>query len=1185
MNLKEERDHQKLAETLEALELSKENDLLAKQYLDMSVPENRELLAGVQKQNFSGLDKQKAQKSRDYLAHLTKRRRMQEIERYVRFTAAAGGATAYYVLFSYGWNLGTAADFLTPEQKTAVQAEGVVWNNYALSKAARLIAEKDPQVIRRAMELCYHKSANAKTLLAGLALRYTKARKVQGGFLKGLFSGAAQADETLRLADDLAGSLTESIPNLFFAGGEPSDLEMKQLVSFAKEGQRDRDYSAKLRKILQGRQVSEYLLMLLSGAAFLAIEHSGKFVSFLRLMMAIDAEKGGRVTLNTCLHIGGKEWFLQQIGELEEVLSFAPEDYMLWCIGEGLEGPLGRMVKKHPDAARQVQQRVPVGSYSCFMAVVQKNDPGLYREMNVQGKETFLQKMAQELTGRLSQGQQEAQRYLLGEAQLDDIIPYLEQWRSDKKYYYCNYQEKLQQLKSEKEGQQMFRRMLVLEGFCGRTNPFTCLKGTYRQIDKQDMKEILEIFEEEALPARYQLEILAAIHDNYYAEKDKTAFLNLCVMELCRKRSGWEEILIACSREGTAVVRFICIRVLDVYWQEYRDVILACALDSARQVRELLEAVYASHREWEPQIRSMLGSKKSAEREMAVLVLGKWGTEAFREDFERALETEKSRKIRELLEKYLGRAGEGTPHPEKEGAQSLDDLAKGILKGGRKRKVAWVFETPLPQVHRMDGTEASEEYLAALLVTYADMGTPGIHQDAARLAADLQSGELADFMNILFGKWMDAGAEAKKKWVLYAASIHGGEGMIQVLYGQIQEWPRAARGAMAAEAVRALALNGSPTALLLVDQISRKFKFRQVKSAAAAALTSAAKELGISREELEDRIVPDLGFDEKMEQTFDYGSRSFTVMLSPSLELEVYDENGKKLKNLPAPGKKDDLEKAGAASDRFKQLKKQLKTVAANQKLRLEQALSAERLWQAAQWRELFVRNPVMHQFAIGLIWGLYDQDGLKSTFRYMEDGSFNTLETEELSEEEYELPEEGTIGLVHPIELSEEMLAAWKEQLSDYEITQPFEQLSRPVYPMTEEERGQKEMTRFGGMLLNGLSLSGKLQGQGWFRGSVEDGGVYSFFYREDGNMGVELEFSGSYVGDENDEVTVYGAQFYRAGSVNRGSYVYDSVKEKDRYALSEVSPRYFSEVVLQLTKATASSQERVAYPECKKG
>lgn len=36
--------------------------------------------------------------------------------------------------------------------------------------------------------------------------------------------------------------------------------------------------------------------------------------------------------------------------------------------------------------------------------------------------------------------------------------------------------------------------------------------------------------------------------------------------------------------------------------------------------------------------------------------------------------------------------------------------------------------------------------------------------------------------------FMEQGAEAKKKWVLYAASIHGGD-LIVVLYRQIQEWP------------------------------------------------------------------------------------------------------------------------------------------------------------------------------------------------------------------------------------------------------------------------------------------------------------------------------------------------------------------------------------------------------------
>ena len=99
-----------------------------------------------------------------------------------------------------------------------------------------------------------------------------------------------------------------------------------------------------------------------------------------------------------------------------------------------------------------------------------------------------------------------------------------------------------------------------------------------------------------------------------------------------------------------------------------------------------------------------------------------------------------------------------------------------------------------------------------------------------------------------------------------------------------------------------------------------------------------------------------------------------------------------------------------------------------------------------------------------------------------------------------------------------------------------------------------------------------------------MQDGGGYYTFYREDGAVGVELGFSGAFVGGENEEVTVYGACFYRSGSVKRGSYVYDEIKKENCYALGEVSPRYFSEIVLQLTRATAASEERAPYPACKK-
>ena len=188
----------------------------------------------------------------------------------------------------------------------------------------------------------------------------------------------------------------------------------------------------------------------------------------------------------------------------------------------------------------------------------------------------------------------------------------------------------------------------------------------------------------------------------------------------------------------------------------------------------------------------------------------------------------------------------------------------------------------------------------------------------------------------------------------------------------------------------------------------------------------------------------------------------------------------------------------------------------------------------------------------------------------YLEDGSLNTAD-----EEEYELSETARVGLLHPVELSPEELSAWKEQLEDYEIRQPFPQLERPVYRLDPAQSDATSLELFGGVVLNGLSLSGKLLGQGWFRGSVQDAGCYYDFYREDGPVGVELNFSGMWVGGEDEEVEVQDVQFYRAGSVQRGSYVYDEPQGDRLLRLGEVSPRLYSEIVYQIKKATASSTE----------
>ncbi len=1204
MNLNEERNYQKLLEVLDTLELNETNRKLAEQYMDINQPENKELLKNTVRQDFSDLNDTK--ESIAYLDHLYKRKRIEELGRYARFMAAVGGSTAHYVLVGNSWYLRDfLAQQLREEEILAIRMEGVVWSRHMLNSRSLQVffdtGKKKPDTLLGARELCYHKYDNAQVLLSAIYLRSIQpvlARKRFGLFAKAP-EGAGKQEKIVKFLED---NLVSSIPALF-ANKPPVSKGLEVMQDFVRAAREDAVFPSQITELLRGTQFSDYLLSLLAGAAFLALEHSGVFLTFLRLAAAMNLD----TTMDACLHISDGTWFKKHVARLEAIADDFEEPYVLWCVRTGCRGAngvddtLARMISRKPQVVKNAAARISTEEFQYLMEQVKLANRGLYQEMEASFGEKYDDKLAAEMVNdiRPGNGQAEAKRYLLGEAGIEALYPFAYSWRGG---YTYNYQ-RFQRLNRMNRNSRMFRRGLVIEGLRMQGGFFTgyfltaCRDGRspvrteeHEKKYAEEIKRLIGIFTQENMSVQYQADALEGICENYYNLSDKTRLLDAAVKALTPLYRDHAPEFYDSIKNSTSIGRGISLRVLDNFHEQEKETLLKAAMDSSRQVREVLAAILSAHKEWEPEIKDMLKSRKSQERDMAVRVMKAWGVSRYRAELTEALGVEKSKKLKEFLMDCLGIQNDGESEGTSGNRKTLDELAAEVLKGGKKRKVAWACETPLGTVHKLDGTEASGDYLQAILVAYADKSVPGVSPEAARLAAELDQQELALYVGMLFDRWMKAGAEAKKKWVLYAAAIHGGDAIISDLYHQIQEWPQNARGAMAAEAVKALALNGSSRALLLVDQISRKFKFRQVKTAAADALTYAAEQLGITRAELEDRIVPNLGFDEELKQVFDYGTRSFTVYLTPALELEIFDKDGKKVKNLPAPGKRDQEEKAKAENDRFKQMKKQLKTVVGNQKLRLEQALGTGRQWRVEQWKELFVKNPVMHQFAMGLIWGLYEEAAhgadstraeyrLKDTFRYMEDGSFNTVD-----EEEYDFPETGMIGLVHPIELEAELLAEWKEQLSDYEITQPIQQLERPVYLLTEEEKKQKELIRFGGKVLNGLSLSGKLQSQGWYRGSVQDGGVYCTFYREDGSIGTELSFSGSYVGDENEEVTVYEAVFYRAGTVKRGSYVYDTVKDANQYALADVSPRYFSEIVLQLTKATASSQEQVAYPDCKR-
>ncbi|MCL2361047.1 MAG: DUF4132 domain-containing protein [Defluviitaleaceae bacterium] len=574
------------------------------------------------------------------------------------------------------------------------------------------------------------------------------------------------------------------------------------------------------------------------------------------------------------------------------------------------------------------------------------------------------------------------------------------------------------------------------------------------------------------------------------------------------------------------------------------DWLLDCLGDSSKKVRDTAIALLTTRTELKPQIEELTKAKKKA--------------------------------IREATEKILANFNAtGTTAGENNDFDALAYCIQNIPAKASKT-IEWTdFET-LPKV-RLAASEdiADDRIIIGYIYTMVSQNEMALPRPAIMIREALNKTDLQALGLQLCHVWKNKGAVSKHRTVLALAAIDGDDNFVRELVKDITAWADASRGALAAEATRALALQGGSLALMTIDAFSKKFKNKQVKRVAEEAFKFAAEQLGIDPEVLGDRIVPNLGFDNRGEQIIDYGNRQFTATITPDLQISLKNDQGKAIKSLPAVGVTDDKEKATAARADFAAMKKSLKAVASLQCLRLEQALSNNRTWSKEAWTQLFVENPIMNMFAIGLVWGTYDKTGsLTTCFRYMEDGSFVTAE-----EEDFDLPEDAQVGLCHPLDLGDDLTAQWKQQLEDYEITQPVEQLARKVFLLPTDKKADA-VTEFGGAVVYVISLWGKLQKMGWYRGSVADAGGFFNFYKEDAKqgLGVMLYFSGSYIGaDHSEEVTVYDAVFYKAGTVQYGSYVYDEVKPEDRIPLYEVPARFYSEVCYDIERATASRIDTV--------
>lgn len=396
-----------------------------------------------------------------------------------------------------------------------------------------------------------------------------------------------------------------------------------------------------------------------------------------------------------------------------------------------------------------------------------------------------------------------------------------------------------------------------------------------------------------------------------------------------------------------------------------------------------------------------------------------------------------------------------------------ETLPRPVLRGGGE---------PLPP-------EPTRTLLMMLAMADGAGRLPGLEEGLDEALAVCEPGSLAAFGWALFEAWESAGLPGRESWALKALGRLGDDDTARRLTPLIKVWPGQSGHARAALGADVLAAIGTDVALMHLNGIAQKVRYRALREHARGRIEAVAERRGLDPDRLADRLVPDFGLDADGGMTLDYGPRRFTVGFDEQLRPYVVDQDGRRRKDLPEPGVRDDAVLAPAARKRFADLRKDVRTVAADQIHRLETAMVTGRRWTPDEFGRFLLGHPLVRHIARRLVWLCETGEGV-TAFRVAEDGGLADVE-----DDAFTPPDPARVGVAHPLHLGG-TLQAWTEMFADYRILQPFPQLTRPVHTLTEQERAGDRLERFEGATVPVGGVLG-LTRRGWERGAPQDGGV----------------------------------------------------------------------------------------------
>lgn len=496
-------------------------------------------------------------------------------------------------------------------------------------------------------------------------------------------------------------------------------------------------------------------------------------------------------------------------------------------------------------------------------------------------------------------------------------------------------------------------------------------------------------------------------------------------------------------------VNFETLATLYTFFSKEEDKFLEFALENKEEVYrgmksgemgdkalvEVINLLYGKENgfSYEELARSLKAKRKKA-NEKIVEVLEK------REEVSPIVEEYLKEKDKALVEniKYLLRVWEKKKIGQIEDSESFLRAIEKIYSKDCEKNLIFLDEVDYGKIRKVESSEYIPEeiikYMVANLMEKREISIDTITQ---KIVAMANIEDIRELFYSLYEKWLESEATPKNKMILLPLVYVADKKIMSELLYRSKIWINTSKPGLTKFLIEIVCTTKNKEFLVELEKFSRSQSGR-VGRIIEETLDLGYEFMKCGESEFRDMFITNLGFDSRGRQSLDLGSRKIILELADNFKFKYYTEDGKELKDIPN-SKSDDSEKVKECKWLVYEIKDELKNLLSREKRRVKYFIKRGRKWNRKSWIEIFVENPIMNIFAKTLIWGDVDSSGkILKTFRYMDDGTFNTAD-----EEEY-IPVGEYILALKPEDISQEELKIWKEQLQDYEIEQVVEQLER---------------------------------------------------------------------------------------------------------------------------------------------